>query len=81
MSAAEASTSVALSPFSTSTISSAESASGTSVASPSRTTPTVPRASPEAMPGSQRSRCSSEPPCWSTRPAAAFDRNGSGASE
>jgi hypothetical protein len=43
------------------TITSAESASGTSRASPSRIMPTVPRASPDAMPGSQRSFCSSEP--------------------
>ena len=64
-----------------STITSAESASGTSAASPSRARPTAPRASPEAMPGSHFARCSSVPACWSTRPAAAFDRNGTGASE
>ena len=65
---------------SSSTITSAESASGTSTASPFDTTPTVPRFSPEAMPGSQRSFCSSLPASASTSPAAAFDRNGTGAS-
>ena len=80
MSAAAASTTLVEPSKPISTITSAESASGTSRASPSRTMPTVPRASPDAMPGSQRSFCSSVPANWSASPAAAFDRNGTGAS-
>ena len=80
ISAAEASTTLVAPSEPISTITSAESASGTSRASPSRTMPTVPRASPDAMPGSQRSFCSSVPANWSASPAAAFDRNGTGAS-
>ena len=59
MSAAEASTTVVEPSEPISTITSAESASGTRRASPSRSMPTVPRASPEAIPGSQRCFCSS----------------------
>ena len=55
------------------------SASGTSAATPSRSNPAVARASPEAMSGSSRSRCSPVPACWIARPPAAFDRNGTGA--
>ena len=80
ISAADASTTLVEPSKPISTITSAESASGTSRASPSRTMPTVPRASPDAMPGSQRSFCSSVPANWSASPAAAFDRNGTGAS-
>src|SRR3954471_13393542 len=73
ISASPASTSVAVSP-STSTITAALSASGTSDASPFVTTPTVPRCSPDAMPGSQRCFCSSLPPCRIASPAAAQAR-------
>ena len=52
---------------SNSTITAASSASGTSGARPFLTTPTVPRASPEAMPGSQRGFCSSLPACCDQR--------------
>ncbi len=76
--AEEVSTTVALSP-STSTTNADVSASGTSGADPSLTSPTVPSVWPEATPGSQRSRCESDPACCSMSPAAAFEANGDGA--